>query len=273
MSSRASASVLFFITVFLAGPSASTDRCERLLAEARNAESTVTAKEAEQLYVAAAQLSGSDISCQSHALRRLSALCTRYADVGDAARCAESVVSVADRHGLSQEALYRSITQLAAIYTDQKRYSDAERMWRRAVKIAEEDGPWPGVASQAHPLLQLAEVARAQGRFSEAEEAYKRVIALHERSDGPEAFGLIPPLDGLGALYMHQDRFDEAAEAYQHELRAFERRLGSGDSQALASLLKRYAKALSKAGRQDDAEAVSRRAEEMRRRIGAATAG
>jgi tetratricopeptide (TPR) repeat protein len=80
--------------------------------------------------------------------------------------------------------LAASLNNLAALYKDQSRYADAERLYKRSLAIAEKAlGPdHPAVAMS---LSNLGQLYNLQGRYADAEPLYKRASAIQEKALGP----------------------------------------------------------------------------------------
>ena len=73
---------------------------------------------------------------------------------------------------------------LAVLYQDQGKYSEAEPLFKRALAI-DEKTLGPDHPSVAKVLGNLAVLYQAQGRYSEAEPLYKRALEIDEKTLGP----------------------------------------------------------------------------------------
>ena len=77
------------------------------------------------------------------------------------------------------------LKNLADLYKNQERYTEAEPLYQRALAIHEKvQGPeHPDVASS---LNDLADLYRTQGQYMQAALLYQRALAISEKSLGPE---------------------------------------------------------------------------------------
>jgi len=94
----------------------------------------------------------------------------------------------------------RILSNLGSVYYSQAKYREAEPLFERAIAL------WstynPKAADMATTLHNLAAVYRAEARYPEAIRTYKRALGLRESLNGPKAVGLVPLLNGLGAVYL-----------------------------------------------------------------------
>ena len=77
-----------------------------------------------------------------------------------------------------------ALNGLAAVYFDERRYTDAESLTRRSASLAEAAlGPdHPLVATSLH---NLAAIYHAQGHYAKAEPLYLRALEIREAALGP----------------------------------------------------------------------------------------
>ena len=75
------------------------------------------------------------------------------------------------------------LTNLADLYREQGRYTEAEPLYQRALHIREQalGSSHPQVA---FPLNGLADLYREQGRYEEAEPLYQRALAIRYQREG-----------------------------------------------------------------------------------------
>ena len=118
-------------------------------------------------------------------------------------------VQEAEREGPSSPHLLVSMQGLGMLYSQQKKYAEAEQTFERAVTLAEEifgpDDPrmWESLAGLMHVYV-------AQKKWPEAEALYRRGIAIFERH--PESDKVFVPtlLEGLAMVLKAQGRYEEA---------------------------------------------------------------
>ncbi|MGG7380762.1 tetratricopeptide repeat protein, partial [Escherichia coli] len=78
-----------------------------------------------------------------------------------------------------------TLRSLADVYFAKSRYSDAEQLYQRALKIQEKRFG-PDHAELANTLSNLASILRIQRKFADAELLLKRALAIREASLGDE---------------------------------------------------------------------------------------
>ena len=85
-----------------------------------------------------------------------------------------------DEQDMATQVLWRQA--LARVHAHQEKHSEAERLAREAVEIAEQTD---GLHFQANALSDLAEVLAAASRYDEAAQALGQALERHERSAEP----------------------------------------------------------------------------------------
>nr|BBH86115.1 tetratricopeptide repeat protein [Thermosporothrix sp. COM3] len=155
--------------------------------------------------------------------------------------------------------LVAPLNNLALVRIQQKAYSKAEMLLKHALHLRER------LFGPDHPaisrvLKNLARCYQGQGRYTEAEEALLRALRVYERHYGPEHPELSRPLSGLAQLYVQQERYSEAEAFYERAQVVRQRALGSQDP-ALAELLIQQGQALVQQGRYSEAETLYERAQ------------
>jgi tetratricopeptide (TPR) repeat protein len=113
--------------------------------------------------------------------------------------------------------LAKSLDLLAGLYHSQGRYSEAEPLYLKALKVGEHQ-ILENKSSVASSLNNLAELYREQGRYSEAEPLYLRVLEiLRDLSiDHPN---ITVTLNNLGILYVSQGKFRESEKFFSEILK------------------------------------------------------
>ena len=78
-----------------------------------------------------------------------------------------------------------SLNNLAALYSAQGKYAEAEPLYQRSLRIREK------ALGREHPdialsLNNLATLYNNQGKYAEAEPLFQRSLAIHEKVFGPD---------------------------------------------------------------------------------------
>ena len=155
--------------------------------------------------------------------------------------------------GPSDRNVATTLNDLAALYTDQSRYTDAEPLLKRSLAIRERAlGPDRPDVVQSHNNLAVLYIY--QGRYGDAEALFKRVLAAQEKVLGPDHPEIAKTLHNLAGLYRNQGRVADAELLFKQSLARSEKVLGPDHREVattmnnLASLYRgdqgRYADAL-----------------------------
>jgi len=147
-----------------------------------------------------------------------------------------------------------SLNNLAGLYRNQGRYSEAEPLYKRALSIREK------VLGSDHPdvalsLNSLAGLYRNQGRYSEAEPLYKRALSIVEKVLGSEHPDVANSLNNLAGLYRNQGRYSEAEELYKRALNIYEKVFGL-NHQDVATSMNNLAVLFDNQGKYSEAESL-----------------
>src|SRR5437879_11900022 len=89
--------------------------------------------------------------------------------------------------GPDQPEVATSLHNLAVVYHDERKYAEAEPLYKRALGIWEKAGGMENPEAAA-TLNSLGELYRTQGKYAEAEPLHKRALAIRseERRVGKE---------------------------------------------------------------------------------------
>jgi CHAT domain-containing protein/Tfp pilus assembly protein PilF len=152
----------------------------------------------------------------------------------------------------------QSLYNLAALYGEQLRYSEAEPLYKRALAIY---GKALGSDHRnvAMVLVNLASLYQEQGRYTEAESLDKRALAVYEKALGPDHPDVATALSNLAILYDAQGRYAEAEPLYKRALAIKEKALGP-DHVGVAISLQGLAVLYWRQGRYAEAEPLFKRA-------------
>jgi CHAT domain-containing protein len=188
----------------------------------------------------------------------------------EAAEAAQKALETARRLYPKQDHsdLARSLYNLALVLQAQRKYADAETLYREAHAMYRRL-----YAQQDHPLVatsltNLANVLREQGKYADAEPLHREALAMYRRlypkQDHSE---LANSLNNLAAVLWEQGKYADA-ETFSREALAMRRRLyPTQDHPDLAASLNNLALVFWYQGKHADAETVSREALAMRRRL------
>jgi CHAT domain-containing protein len=118
-----------------------------------------------------------------------------------------------------------SLANLASLYQDQKRYGEAEPLFREALQTRRE------TLGARHPdtltsLSNLAPLYSAQGRYDEAEPLSREALQTRRETLGARHPDTLMSLNNLAVIYDGQGRYGEAEPLYQEVLQAGREMLG-----------------------------------------------
>jgi CHAT domain-containing protein/Flp pilus assembly protein TadD len=102
----------------------------------------------------------------------------------------------------------RMLANLAKVYRELGRYSEAEPLLRRWLAIAEKQSAEQPDLTKA--LNELGVIYDNTGRYADSEAAYRRALAVEEKRSGLNARELGSDLRNLASLYINLGRFEEA---------------------------------------------------------------
>ena len=141
---------------------------------------------------------------------------------------AQSMGHLASRSAAGYSAGESKITavhKLAVCYYTQKKYDQAERLYRSALdglrnSIGEKDPEFGQL------LNNLARLYHTQGKYDQAEPLYRQSLAVVERHFGEHHPKAARRLANLAGLYFSMGRSDESMVHYQRAIAILERELG-----------------------------------------------
>jgi CHAT domain-containing protein/tetratricopeptide (TPR) repeat protein len=128
--------------------------------------------------------------------------------------------------GASHPDFASALSNLAKLYREQGRYSDAEPLFKRSLAIREQVLGLDHL-DVAYSLNDLAGLHLEQGHYTDAERAFKRSIAVLEKSVGAEHPTFAGALSNLAWLYFKESRYSEAEPLYRRALIIKESSLGA----------------------------------------------
>jgi tetratricopeptide (TPR) repeat protein len=125
---------------------------------------------------------------------------------------AERSLAIADEvDALDRPGRIQVAKQLARLRVAQRRYDEAEELYRQILAISEKKlGPYRWGLVLDECLNDLARVCRARGRLDDAAELYRRALATREKALGREHPDVLSALSNLAGVYAAQGKSDEA---------------------------------------------------------------
>ena len=179
---------------------------------------------------------------------------------------AEQTLALAERTlGADHPDTLSSVENLADLYYDQGRETEAETLYRRVLE-ARERVLGPDDPDTLVSLNDLGGFLQTQGRNNEAEPLIRRGVEARGRVLGPDHADTLESVSYLAALYNAQSRYDEAEPLFKRALEARERVLGPEHANTIASI-KDLANFYQARGRQSEAEPLMRRGFEISERV------
>ncbi len=146
---------------------------------------------------------------------------------------------------------------LAELYIDQERYTDAERLLRRAIQIRKKScGRDHG--DTAASLETLARLCWLQKRYSEANPLRAEAVRIARKSLGEEHPDTLTYMFNQAVDFTMQHRFAEAEASLRKVLRmqikTYDRHHGVSESRNLCTSMRALANVYQQQGRSDEAE-------------------
>ena len=133
-----------------------------------------------------------------------------------------------------------TLHNLALLYADQGRYTQAELLYKQALAIKEKALEPKNHPSLATILDNLGRLYTAQGCYTQAEPLYQQALTIKKKTLGPSHPSLATTLDNLANLYADQGNYSEAKSLYQRALVIKKKALGP-DHPFLAITLNNFA--------------------------------
>ncbi len=146
---------------------------------------------------------------------------------------------------------------LAQVYQEQRRYREAERIFRDQLEAAI-NSPQPNTQVHAGHMC-LAQLYEAEGKFAEAEEHFKAAVLETEKPELSPGRGFLCSTSmWLARFYVEQHRYSEAEPVFQRVLEIYEE--DSSLNSCLPHYLAEFAKVYEAQEKYDKAEELYRRA-------------
>jgi tetratricopeptide (TPR) repeat protein len=157
-----------------------------------------------------------------HRLARLYAIERRY---GEAEPLLVKVLNLTEQSkGGSAKKVAVILREQGAIYKNEGKYEDAERVLRQSIKTVEhEQSPLPDIADG---LLGLAEIYRQQSKNTEAVQFCEKALELRKNAFGENSTKAAQAMSRLGLAYADADEYKKAESVLQQALQIDEHKFG-----------------------------------------------
>jgi CHAT domain-containing protein/Tfp pilus assembly protein PilF len=162
------------------------------------------------------------------------------------------------RFGSNHPNYAAALYNLANVYTAQRKYAEAEGLYKRALPIFEH-ARGANQPELAATLNNLANVNADQGKYAEAEGLFKRALAITEKAVGANHPDVAGPLNNLAIDYKNQGKYAEAEGLYKRALAVTEQALGANHPN-VARTLNNLASLYLSQGKYAEAEGLYKRA-------------
>jgi tetratricopeptide (TPR) repeat protein len=127
------------------------------------------------------------------------------------------------------------LNNLATVYEAQKKFVEAEPLFKRSLAIREKI-LGPDDPQVAQTVNNLATLYQHQDKYAEAEPLFKRALEIWEKNLGPDHPDVASSVNNLATLYQDQDKYAEAEPLFKRALKIWEKNLGPEHPNAATSL-------------------------------------
>ena len=168
-------------------------------------------------------------------------------------------LKIAPAQGLNEAV---RLNQQASELNQQGRYTEAESLYKRSLKIFEKalgpDHPYFATSMEG-----LANLYQTQGRYTDAERLHKRALEIRRKALDSYHPAVASSLNNLATLYHQQGQYDQAEPFYKRALEIRERALGP-DHLDVATLQSNLAVLYQEQARYTEAERLHKHELEIR---------
>ena len=133
-----------------------------------------------------------------------------------------------------------ALNELAILYGQDGRYSDAQKCYTRALKMREER-KGPSHPDLITPLTNLASNLRDQKKYGEAEPVYKRAQDIAEKNFDPDDLQVATVLSKEADNFSDEEKYAEAEPLYMRALDIKDKNQRSENDPAVISSIERLA--------------------------------
>ena len=204
-----------------------------------------------------------DSSC--NALRMMARVYMAYGDYEKARPFAEQALTLARTKNASDSELCLCLIDLAYVYDNQGRLSEAESMCELGLKLQEK------VYYKNHPYVAytlriLSSIYQGQSKYDQAKTALDRAMVIMQASHAPDDQVIAPFLVDTAGLLVAQGDFEKAESYYQKAMILIKKSYGPNHLYT-ANVLASMAELFALQGRYDKAEELIDGAVETQERI------
>src|SRR5687768_14236639 len=189
----------------------------------------------------------------------------RFFGRGDFARAEQAFAAAireAEQLGAADLRLATSLANLAQLKLRQRKYDDADRLFRRSLQIREST-LGPDHASLVQTVNGLAAVCYARGDIDAAEPLFQRALSITERRLGAQHPDIVTSLNSLARIAFKRNDYSAAGPLLERLLVMKESTVGPDHPEA-APILGSLVKVRVAEGALDEAERLARRVVSIR---------
>ena len=163
-----------------------------------------------------------------------------------------------EAYGPADPRTLATLGSLAILFADQRKYDEAEPMYRRA--LAGEEALGPAHPQTLNTVGNLANLLRMQGKYDEAELLHRRACGqgAGARAGAPESTLNSEQVGNLAVLLKNQGKYEEAEPLYRRDLAGCEEVHGPAHPSTLMTV-GNLASPFAQQGKLDEAEPLFRR--------------
>ncbi len=164
----------------------------------------------------------------------------------------------------NQPETWESVNKKGLAAFQESRYAEAEKYFKKAVKLGE---TFPPEGYRLNfSLNQLAEIYRIQSKFAEAEQVLKQLLESYKIRFGPTHINVALTLNNLAANFRVQGEFKKSEILLKQALNILEESLGA-EHPVMGNILEHYAHLLHQMNRSAEAENMKKRYQKIYSRL------
>jgi tetratricopeptide (TPR) repeat protein len=147
---------------------------------------------------------------------------------------AEELMSAEVALGFEHAGVAVLTVKLADLYVDQKKFAEAEPLYKRALLILEKFFG-PKDAEVANALVKMSKLLALQGKYIDAERGLWRALEILQLAHGQDHVEVANTLDTLAGIQEKQANPEQALRLYQSSISIKEKVLGKDNPETAAS--------------------------------------
>lgn len=177
----------------------------------------------------------------------------------------EAITITESSNDLKSELLIACLNDLACLYFNTTRYHESEKLYKRALRIIEDDC-LPLNTEYSKTIFSYAVLLETKARYAEAETLYKKALQVYEASYESEQESIAACLNNIAGLYKTTARYDLAEKLYKRVLAIFKKSYGSKSTE-VTDVLNKIGTLLEIKAQYAEAEALYQKALKINQRI------